>query len=107
MPSVGATTLAIKAFFHPEQAETVNEMYELHLGQEIIQVHVQDGMLYVQQGQSGKADVIFHTDMRTFMSLFSGQIKPDEAISGGLVQIEGDPQALSRFLKLSSVASPA
>ena len=103
LPSLGATTLAIKAFFHPEQAQGVNETYELHLGNEVLQVQIKEGELRVQQGQVQEADVVFHTDMPIFMGLFSGQIEPDEAISGGLIRIEGDPGALSRFLNLSGV----
>jgi DNA-binding HxlR family transcriptional regulator len=103
MPSLGAATVAIKAFFHPQQAQGSNETYELHLGHEILQVQVKDGELRVQQGQALKADVRFHTDMPIFMGLFSGQLEPEEAIAGRLIHIEGDPGALRRFLALSSV----
>ncbi len=103
LPSLGAATLAIKAFFHPEQAQGVNEVYELHLGHEILQVQIKGCEIHVRQGQALEADAVFHTEMAIFMGLFSGQMKPDEAIAGGLVRIEGDPRALSRFLNLSSV----
>jgi DNA-binding HxlR family transcriptional regulator/putative sterol carrier protein len=107
MPSLGTTTLAIKAFFHPEQVQDVTETFELHLGKEVLQVQVKDGELKVQQGQTLKADVIFYTEMEVFMGLFSGQLPPDAAIAAGLVRIEGDPQALKRLLALSSVAPAA
>jgi hypothetical protein len=42
--------------------------------------------------------------MGVFVGLFAGQIKPDEAISGGLVRIEGDVSALGRFLSLSGLS---
>ena len=103
LPSVGATTLAIKAFFHPEQAQGITETYELHLGHEILQVQIKDGVLQVQQGQNFKADVIFHTEKPIFMGLFSGQLAPDDALASGLIRIEGDQQALKRFLTLSAV----
>lgn len=105
LPSLGAATLAIKAFFHPDQAQDINEMYELHLGHEILQVRVADNKLVVQQGQALSADVVLHTDMQVFMGLFAGQLKPDEAIAAGLLRVEGEPQALTRFLKLSSVTN--
>lgn len=103
LPSLGATTLAIKAFFNPEQAQDINETYELRLGNEVLQVQVKDGALHIQQGQALKADVIFHTEMDIFMGLFSGQIQPDEAVSAGLIKIEGDADALSRFLSVTGV----
>ncbi len=103
MPSVGTTTLAIKAFFHPEQAAGITETYELHLGQEIIQIQVDDGTLHVQQGQARQADVIFRTEMPVFFGLFAGQLAPEEALTAGLIEVEGDAGALQRFLRLASV----
>lgn len=108
LPSLGAITLAIKAFFHPEQAQGVDEIFELHLGDEVLQVQIHDGELQVRQGQAQKADVVFHTEMQYFVGLFAGQIKPEEAIAGGLIRVEGErsedePGAVSRFLKVSGV----
>jgi DNA-binding HxlR family transcriptional regulator/putative sterol carrier protein len=100
LPSAGSMALAMKAFFQPEQAQGVAETYELHLGAEVLYVQVKDGMLHVQQGTGLKADAVFQTDMKTYLGLFVGQLKPDEAISWGLVRTEGDSGALSRFLKL-------
>jgi hypothetical protein len=60
--------------------------------------------------------------MQVFVGLFAGQIKPEEAISGGLIRIEGDRigddrieddrieddlSALSRFLNISGVPASA
>jgi DNA-binding HxlR family transcriptional regulator len=103
LPSLGATALAIKAFFHPERARGVNEIYELRLGHEILQVQIRDDAIHVQQGQAPQPDTVFHTNMEVFMGLFSGQLEPDQAISAGLVRIEGDPDALRRFLGLTGV----
>jgi DNA-binding HxlR family transcriptional regulator len=118
LPSLGAITLAIKAFFHPEQAQGVNLTYELHLGKEVLQVQINDGVLQVQQGAARNPDVIFYTDMQVFVGLFAGQIQPDEAISRGLIQIEragsadnriednrieDNLGALNRFLNISGV----
>ena len=118
LPSLGAIALAIKAFFHPEQARGINETYELHLGNEILQVQIKDGKLHVEQGQPSRADVTFYTEMQVFVGLFAGQIEPEEAISRELIRIERarDEEewieddriedhvgALSRFLKISGV----
>lgn len=105
-PSVGAMALAIQTFFHPEQAQGINETYELHLGDEVLQVQVQAGALLVRQGQGLKPDVVFHTEMPVYMGLFAGQIDPGVAVSAGLIRIEGDPEALSRFLAISGVTGP-
>ena len=101
LPSLGSIAVAIKAFFHPERALDINVIHSLHLGKETLQVEVKQGDIKVQHGESQKSDVVFHTSVQVFLGLFTGQMKPDEAISGGMVRIEGDPGALSRFLSLS------
>ncbi len=106
MPSLGAITLALKAFFHPEQAQGVNETYDLHLGDECLQVQVQRGELRVQHGEAPQPAAVFYTDMPSFLGLFTGQIQPDQALAGGLIRLEGDPGALSRFLRFCYVPGP-
>jgi DNA-binding HxlR family transcriptional regulator/putative sterol carrier protein len=107
-PSLGAITLAMKAFFHPEQAQGIVETYELHLGKEVLQVQVKEREIHVKQGTGLRPDVVFITDMRSFVGVFAGQIEPDQAIAAGLIQIEGDRiddqlGALRRFLRISGV----
>lgn len=103
MPTVGTASVAIKAFFNPSNAKGADETYEWRFGIESLQVQVQGGQLCIQQGQFRAPDVVFHADMTVFMGLFSGQVRPDDAIEAGLIRIEGDPQALHRFLAISSV----
>jgi DNA-binding HxlR family transcriptional regulator len=103
LPSLGAMALAIKAFFRPHQAQGIDETYELHIGQEVLQVQLQNGALRVQQGEFLKADVVFYTEMQVYVGLFAGQLQPDEAIAAGLIRIEGDPGALHRFLSICGV----
>jgi DNA-binding HxlR family transcriptional regulator/putative sterol carrier protein len=108
LPSLGAMALAIQAFFHPEEARGMTETFQLHLGNEVLQVRVKQGEVDVRQGETRKADVFFHTEMQCFVRLFAGQISPEEAITAGLVRIEGDRRedglnALRRFLRICSV----
>lgn len=107
LPSVGTMTLAIKSFFHPEQAQDIDETFELHLGNEVLQVQVDHGALRVQTGQSVKADTIFTLEMPVFVGLFAGKLSPADALAAGLVRIDGDKEALNRFLTLASVPAPA
>jgi DNA-binding HxlR family transcriptional regulator len=106
LPSVGSCALGIKAFFRPEQAKGVNEIYEWHLGNEALQVQIRNGELQVQPGTTLRPDAVFHTEMPVYLGLFSGQLKPEVAISKGLVRIEGDPGALSRFLNVCALPGP-
>lgn len=98
--NVGSYALTLKIFFRPEQAQGIDETYELHVDDEVLQVQIKDGEIHVQQGAYRTADVIFRTDMPTYLGLLQRQIHPDEAITEGRIQIEGDSTALYRFLEL-------
>jgi hypothetical protein len=97
---LGSYALTLKTFFRPEQAQGVDETYALHVDHEVLQVQIAAGEIHVQQGETAKADMVLHTDMPSYLRLLTGQIQPDEAIARGLIQIEGDPGALRRFLTI-------
>jgi len=98
--NVGSYALTLKTFFRPELAQNVDETYELHVDNEVLQVQIKAGEIHVQQGNGLTADAIFRTDMPTYLGLLQRQIQPDEAISRGIIQVDGDPAALNRFLDL-------
>jgi DNA-binding HxlR family transcriptional regulator len=103
MLNVGSYALTLKTFFRPEQACGVEETYELHVDNEVLQVQIKGEDLQIQQGEAHHADAIFHTDIPSYLGMLTGLLKPEEAISKGLVRIEGEPGALSRFLELCGV----
>ncbi len=106
LPSPGAIALALKAFFHPEAFADRTATYELCLGGELLQVHIGAGGLEVQHGPATAPEAIFLTDMPTFLALFTGQMAPEAALAGGLVRVEGDPNALGQFFRACSVPRP-
>jgi DNA-binding HxlR family transcriptional regulator len=97
---VGSYALTLKTFFRPEQAQGIDETYELRIDNEVLQARIQAGTIHVQQGDALEADVVFHTDITSYLGLLGGQIQPEDAISSGLIRIEGDPGALRRFLDI-------
>lgn len=103
---VGSYALTLKTFFRPELAEGVHEIYELRIDDEVLQVQIEAGEIHVQQGEALKADVVFHTDIATYLGLLTGQIGQDEAVAEELIEIEGDPAALGRFLNMCRVPGP-
>jgi len=102
---VSSYALTLKTFFRPELARGLNETYELHIGTEILRVQINDGDLHVQQGEAHKADMVLHADMPSYLGLLSGEIEPNEAIAQGLIRIEGEPEALRRFLSVCGLPS--
>jgi DNA-binding HxlR family transcriptional regulator len=101
LPGPGSTVLEIKSIFRPEAARGLEETYELHIGAEVIQVRVKDDAVEAQQGPIEHPDATIHTtDMKSYLALLTHQMSPEEALSKGLVRIEGDAGALGRFLDL-------
>lgn len=103
LPSIGTAGLAIRSFFRPDLAMDVDATYQLDIGCEVLSVRIDHGELKILQGEIPKPDAVFHTEMAPYMALFSGQLEPEDAISTGLVRVEGDPAALNRFLSLCGV----
>jgi hypothetical protein len=66
----------------------------------VLQAQIKDGEIRVQQGEMLNANVVFYTDMPSYLGLLAGHIQPEEAISSGAIRIEGDPGALRRFLNI-------
>jgi DNA-binding HxlR family transcriptional regulator len=102
---LGSYALTLKTFFRPEAARGLDETYALHIDDEVLQVRVKDGELHVQQAQDSRADMVLHAGMPSYMGLLSGQLDPDEALAAGLIRVEGDSSALSRFLDMCRLPS--
>ncbi|HSM54925.1 MAG TPA: winged helix-turn-helix transcriptional regulator [Candidatus Sulfomarinibacteraceae bacterium] len=104
---LGSYALTLKTFFEAEQAQDIDETYEVHVGGEILQVHVQAGEIEVRQGQAQDPDLVLHADIMTYLGLLQGHIEPQEALAQNLIRIEGEPQTLQRFLDLCGIPAPA
>ena len=63
--NVGSYALTLKTFFRTEQAQGVNETYELRIDNEVLQVQIRAGQIHVQQGEALEADMILHADVLT------------------------------------------
>lgn len=98
---LGSYALTLKTFFRPEKARDLHETYELHIGDEVLQVRIEEGKIFVQQGECPTgANAAFHTDIHTYLGLLQRQIEPEAALNQGLVRVVGDAGALSRFVEL-------
>lgn len=100
---LGSYALTLKTFFRAEQAQGLDETYELHVDEERLVVHIHDGKIDVRQGLAEKPEMVLRTDMRTYMGLLRGMLSPSAAQAQGLLEVEGDATALERFLTLCEV----
>jgi DNA-binding HxlR family transcriptional regulator len=98
--NVGSYALTLKTFFRPGQAQETDETYELRIDDEVLQVQVREGEIEVWQGEALRPDAVFYADISSYLGLLTGRIRPDEAVAKKLIRIEGDVEALERFLGL-------
>jgi hypothetical protein len=49
----------------------------------------------------------FYTDIATYLGLLTGQIGAETAVANHLIQIEGEPGSLQRFLNLCGLPAAA
>ena len=102
-PSLGALSVALKAFFHPEAAMGLDTVYVLRLGTEALTLTFRGGALAVQHGQAPDAEAVIATDIPTFLGLFTGQLAPEAALAAGLAAVQGPADALDRLLRVCHV----
>ncbi len=102
---VGSYALTPKTFFRAELAQGVDETYALHIGDEIQQVRIANGEISVQQGEPSQAEMTLSTEVPIYLGLLLGEIDPDAALAGGLIRVEGDVDALRRYLAICGVPS--
>jgi DNA-binding HxlR family transcriptional regulator len=101
----GSYALTLKTFFRSERAQGLNETYELHVDDEVLQVRVAAGKIDVRQGEAQKPDARFFTDTPSYLALLAGQLEAGAALEQGRVRVEGVPGALRRFLDMCGLPS--
>jgi DNA-binding HxlR family transcriptional regulator len=95
--------LTLKTLFRPEQAQDINETYELRIDDEVLQVRIKAGGLHVQQGEAIDADVVLATNISTYLGLLTGKLTVEDAISKEQVRVEGNRDAIRRFFEICGV----
>jgi DNA-binding HxlR family transcriptional regulator len=98
--SVDALMIALKTTFDPSAADGLRATYELRLGEERFRIDIVDGQVDIGRGSADRPDAIIETDRATLRSLTFGGRRLDEALEAGEVVVEGDRQAVERFLRL-------
>ena len=101
--NVGSYALTLKIHFRPEKARGLDETYELQIDGEVLQVSVKGGNIEVRQHLDETPDVTIRTDIGAYLGLLQQHIRPQEALDAGLVQVEGRPGGLERFIALTAI----
>jgi DNA-binding HxlR family transcriptional regulator len=108
--SVDALILALRTMFDADRARGIDANLDLRLGDERFRLRIADEAFDIARGDSEAADAILSTDPATLIGLaFEGDSLAG-ALRSGSAEVEGDRDAIERFLELFSlpeVAVPA
>lgn len=90
-------------FFRAEEAGDLDETYTLYIDDEVLQFHIHNGKIDVRQTEMREADVKLRAPIKVYMGMLAGAIQIEDALADGLIQVEGDVEALRRFLTLCAI----
>lgn len=98
-------TMAMRTTFNPEAARGVDASFEMHAGDIVLHMVIDDGELASSPGPLPGADLIIETGP-AIRSLMAGEITPKEAIEQGVVTVKGTSALLEVFAKVFHIGPP-
>ena len=104
---VDSLVLSFRTMFDPRAADGLEASYELRLGEDRFRAEVSDGRFEISRGNVERPDASIETDQATLAALVFEGRKLDEALRSGDLNLEGDKQAVKRFLTLFPLPEPA
>ncbi len=104
---VDSIIIALRTMFDPLAADGLSASYELRLGEDRFRAVVADGRFEIARGSADRPDATIETEPGTLAALVFGGGQLAEALRSGDIKIEGDKQAVARFLTLFPLPEPA
>lgn len=98
--------MAVRATLKPEAASGVRETYEFRVDEEAFHVWVEDGEAETRQGPAVDPALVISGGTRAFPDLAAGRLGPTEALEAGVIRVEGNKDALSRYLEMFEHPAP-
>jgi DNA-binding HxlR family transcriptional regulator len=104
---VDSLILSFRTMFDPQQAQGLRAIYELRLGENRFRAVVGDGRLEIERGSAERPDAVVETGAGTLAALVYDDLELDDALRSGELGIEGNREAVERFLTLFPLPEPA
>ena len=99
--------MCIRDRFDPDLAEGFSASLDLRLGEHRFRADVGEGRLEVVPGEAEAPDAIVTTDAGTLLALAHRRIELDQSLRARDIEIDGDREAVARFLGLFPLPEPA
>jgi DNA-binding HxlR family transcriptional regulator/putative sterol carrier protein len=104
---VDSLILSFRTMFDPERAAGLGASYEFRLGEDRFRAEVAGGRLEIERGSAERPDATVETDAGTLAALVYDDLELDDALSSGELEINGDREAVERYLALFPFPEPA
>jgi DNA-binding HxlR family transcriptional regulator len=104
---VDSLILSFRTMFDPERAAGFGASYEFRLGEDRFRAEVAGGRLEIERGSAERPDATVETDAGTLAALVYDDLELDDALSSGELEINGDREAVERYLALFPLPEPA
>jgi DNA-binding HxlR family transcriptional regulator len=99
--------LALNSLFDAEAAGDLSAVYELGIGEDRFRVEIAAGKLDLGRSAAEDPEVtLTFPDAPTMAALLAGQLKLEDALTSGALQIKGAKQAAKRFLRHFPMPEP-
>lgn len=103
---VDSLILSFRTMFDPRRADGFSASYELRFGEDVFRAVVKKGRLEVVRGIAERPDAIIETDSSALAGLVYEDDSLAEAVRSGHVKVQGDGEAVERFLTLFPLPEP-
>ena len=97
---VALPVMALRAVFRPEDAEGVESVFEFRVEGQSFQALVADGHMELLVGSQHPPDVVATADTVTVADVAAGRTAALDALAAGTLRLEGEPDALSGFVRI-------
>jgi DNA-binding HxlR family transcriptional regulator len=104
---VDSLILSFRTMFDPERAAGFDATYEFRLGEACFRAEIAEGQLEIERGTAEAPDATVEAEAGTLAALVYDDLELDDALSSGDLRIEGDGEAVERFLTLFPLPEPA
>jgi DNA-binding HxlR family transcriptional regulator len=105
--SADSIILALRGLFDSAAAHGLRAGYELRLGEDRFRIEVADDQIKAARGGADQADATIDTDPATLDAVLWGGRSLGDAQRSGTMTIEGDREAVERFVLLFPMPAPA
>jgi DNA-binding HxlR family transcriptional regulator/putative sterol carrier protein len=105
--SVDSHIVSLATLFDPARAGDFQASLELRMGEDVFRTVVAGGEIDAGRGAPPEPDAVLELEPGTLLALIHGAVTVEQAVAAGDLAIDGDREAVERFVGLFPLPEPA